>query len=131
MVEIPAGSFWMGSADGEGYSDERPRHEVRIAEPFAMGVYETTFAQWDACVAAGGCRGHQPDDRDWGRGDRPAIHVSWDDAQAYVRWLSEKTGERVPSAERVGVGVRDACGDGDAVLVGGRGRQRPGELPWR
>ena len=67
MVEIPAGSFTIGSAaDEAGREDgEGPRHEVRIAEPFAIGVFEVTFAQWDACVAAGGCGGHQPDDRDW------------------------------------------------------------------
>ena len=96
MVVVPAGSFWMGSADDDedGFDVERPRHEVRIAEPFAIGVYEVTFAQWDACVAAGGCGDHQPNDLGWGRGNRPVMRVNWNDAQAYVRWLSEKTGER-------------------------------------
>jgi len=48
---------------------------------------EITFDQWQACVAAGACRGGQ-DDHGWGRGSRPVINVSWDDAQAYAAWLS-------------------------------------------
>ena len=51
-----------------------------------------TFAEWDACVAEGGCGGYKPEDQGWGRGDRPVINVSWDDAKAYVAWLSKKTG---------------------------------------
>ena len=60
---------------------------------FAVGVYEVTFAEWDACVSDGGCGGYRPDDEGWGRGKRPVVNVSWDDAQAYVRWLSGETGE--------------------------------------
>ncbi len=68
-----------------------PLHQVTISRPFAVGKYEVTFDQWDACVAGGGCNGHRPDDRGWGRGRRPVIDVSWDDAKAYVRWLSGTT----------------------------------------
>lgn len=77
---------------------EGPQHNVRIA-PFAIGLREVTFAEWDACVAAGGCGRYAPTDRGWGRGARPALMVSWNDAQAYVRWLSERTGRayRLPS----------------------------------
>ena len=93
MVVIPAGEFTMGSPEGEpGRSgDEGPLHEVVIARPFAVGRYVVTFDEWDACVAAGGCA-HEPGDEGWGRGRRPVIHVSWDDAQAYAAWLSKKTG---------------------------------------
>ena len=79
--------------------DEGPRHRVTIVRPFAVGKYEVTFAEWDACVVAGGCGGHRPGDRGWGRGRRPVINVNWDDAKAYVRWLSDKTGKqyRLPS----------------------------------
>ena len=96
MVVVPAGSFMMGSptSDAEAYSDERPQHAVRIGSPFAVGVYEVTFAEWDACVGAGGCGGHRPDDFGWGRGRRPVMNVSWEDAQAYVQWLSRETGQR-------------------------------------
>ena len=96
MVVVPTGSFMMGSPSSEKGrdSDEGPQHRVRIAQPFAVGVYEVTFAEWDACVSAGGCNGHSPADRGWGRGQRPVIDVSWNDAQAYVKWLSNKTGKR-------------------------------------
>ncbi|MEY4680681.1 MAG: hypothetical protein RLZZ276_2330, partial [Pseudomonadota bacterium] len=50
------------------------------------------FAEWDACVAQGGCS-HRPDDRGWGRGRQPVMNVNWDDAQQYVAWLSRKTGK--------------------------------------
>ncbi len=95
MVVVPAGSFGMGSPLGEaGRGDnEGPVHRVTFDRPFAVGVYEVTFREWDACVAGGGCNGYRPDDEGWGRGDRPVINVSWDDAQAYVRWLSRETGE--------------------------------------
>jgi formylglycine-generating enzyme required for sulfatase activity len=68
---------------------------VRIpGQSYAVGRYEVTFAQWDACVAAGGCNGYSPSDNGWGRGIRPVINVSWNDAQAYVQWLSRHTGQR-------------------------------------
>ena len=63
-----------------------------INYPFAVGKYEVTFAEWDACVSAGGCT-HQSDDEGWGRDTRPVINVSWDDAQEYVYWLSRETGK--------------------------------------
>ena len=94
MVVVPAGEYMMGSRYGVGYNDERPRHRVRIGDVFAVGKYEVTFAEWDACVVAGGCGGYRPDDAGWGRGRRPVVNVSWGDAQAYVEWLSRKTGER-------------------------------------
>ena len=94
MVVVPAGAFTMGSSSGESgrYADEGPRHQVKMWYPFAVGVYEVTFEEWDACVDAGGCGGYVPDDKGWGRGKRPVINVSWNDAQAYVQWLSNKTG---------------------------------------
>ena len=64
---------------------------VTIAAPFAIGRYEVTFEEWDACVTDGGCGGYRPADEGWGRGARPVIHVSWLDAQAYVNWLSAKS----------------------------------------
>ena len=96
MIVVPSGSFLMGSpSDEEGRDgNEGPVHPVRIGEPFAVGVYEVTFAEWEACVADGGCGGHRPDDKGWGRGRRPVIRVSWQDAESYVSWLSRRTGER-------------------------------------
>lgn len=70
---------------------EGPVHKVTFDRPFAVGRYEVTFAQWDACVISGGCK-HTPQDRGWGRGNRPVIYVSWEDAGEYVGWLSKLTG---------------------------------------
>jgi formylglycine-generating enzyme required for sulfatase activity len=94
MVVVPAGSFTMGSPPGEESraADEGPQRRVTIARPFAVGKFEVTFAEWDACVSEGGCS-RNPEDQGWGRGKRPAINVSWDDTQQYVRWLSQKTGK--------------------------------------
>lgn len=96
MVVVPAGSYMMGSpVSEEGRWDvEGPPHRVTIGAPFAVGVYEVTFANWDACVRAGGCGGYRPDDQGWGRGNRPVVAVGWEDAQTYVRWLSQETGEQ-------------------------------------
>ena len=91
MVVVPEGRFRMGSTSGD--ADERPVHEVTVGYRLAVGVYEVTFGEWDACVSDGGCGGYRPDDEGWGRGRRPVMNVSWKDAQAYVRWLSRKTGE--------------------------------------
>jgi len=93
MVVVPGGSFTMGSPDSEGdhSADESPQHRVRIRQ-FAAGKFEITFDQWAACVAGGGCRSNRaPNDQGWGRSDRPVINVSWNDAQEYVRWLSQRT----------------------------------------
>jgi formylglycine-generating enzyme required for sulfatase activity/TolA-binding protein len=94
MIVVPAGSFTMGSPDDEPgrYSDET-RVKVAIAQPFAVGKGAVTFDEWDACVADRGCDGYAPPDQGWGRGQRPVVNVSWQDAQAYVRWLSGKTGK--------------------------------------
>ena len=87
MVVLPAGIFLMGRGDRLSKN-----HPVTIAEPFAVGRYEVTFAEWDACVAEGGCNGYKPEDNNWGRGHRPVINVSWEDAQDYLYWLGRKTG---------------------------------------
>lgn len=70
------------------------------AKPFAVGRFAVSFTEWDACVAGGGCNGHRPSDEGWGRDNRPVINVSWADAVAYTKWLSQRTGKayRLPSA---------------------------------
>jgi formylglycine-generating enzyme required for sulfatase activity len=94
MVVVPTGSFTMGSPNNEeGRSaDEGPQHRVTFSQPFAAGRFPVTFDEWDACVADGGCNNYKPADEGWGRGRRPVINVSWDEAKAYVTWLSGKTG---------------------------------------
>jgi formylglycine-generating enzyme required for sulfatase activity len=92
MVVVPAGKFMMGSVNAN--ADEKPVHDVTIPQPFAAGKYEVTFAEWEACVAGGGCLSNKsPGDAGWGKGRRPAINVSWNDAKEYVSWLSRKTGQ--------------------------------------
>lgn len=88
MVVIPAGSFTMG-----GSAPFAQPHTVTIFKPYAVSTYELTFADWDACVVGGGCNGYRPDDQGWGRGQCPVMNVNWNDAQAYVEWLSQITGK--------------------------------------
>jgi formylglycine-generating enzyme required for sulfatase activity len=94
MVVVPPGEFEMGSSELEF---EKPVHRVSITKPFAIGRREVTFEEWDQCVAAGNC--FRPDDRGQGRGERPVTDVSWRDVQAFLGWLSQKTGKkyRLPS----------------------------------
>jgi formylglycine-generating enzyme required for sulfatase activity len=99
MVDLPAGIFLMGSPDGEAGRDaaEGPRHEVRIARPFALGRTPVTRAQYDLFCDE---TGHPKPARQYpGHARSPAVHVSWGDAQLYVAWLRELTAEpwRLPS----------------------------------
>jgi formylglycine-generating enzyme required for sulfatase activity len=93
MVVLPAGRFMMGSpSDEKGrLNDEGPRHQVVIGKPFAVSRFEVTFEEWDACWTLGGCD-YLPSDQGWGRGRQPVINVSWEDAQRYVAWSSQRTG---------------------------------------
>lgn len=94
MVVVPAGSFMMGSPRGEGerFFSESPQHQVTFAYQFAVGRFAVTFDEWAACVADGGCT-DEPSDEGWGRGRRPVINVTWNDAKKYLAWLSRKTGK--------------------------------------
>ena len=124
MVVVPAGRFMMGSPESEkGHTeDESPQHEVTIARPFAVGKTEVTFAEWDNCVAIGACP--PVPDSSWGRGDRPVINVTWNEARQYVGWLSRITGKeyRLLSeaeweyAARAGGQTRFSFGDDEALL---------------
>ncbi len=87
LVEIPGGVFMMGS---EHASDNaKPAHEVEIATPFYLSATEISFEQFDGFAYSTGR--DVPDDRGWGRGDRPVIFVNWHDAKAYAQWLGEQT----------------------------------------
>jgi formylglycine-generating enzyme required for sulfatase activity len=120
LAVIPPGRFVMGSLGDEPgrHADEGPQREVTVGAALAVGKYEVTFAEWDACVAGGGCQ-HRPGDQGWGRGRQPVIDVSWNDAQQYVRWLSQRTGQRYrllteaewEYAARAGTSTRYSFGD--------------------
>jgi formylglycine-generating enzyme required for sulfatase activity len=112
MIMIPSGSFVMGSTQAEqdrfdsvprgtdandfqnheegGLNNEGPQHKVVVAQSFAVSKFDVTFAEWDVCVSVGGCR--QKNDARMGRGTKPAINISWENAQQYVAWLSAMTG---------------------------------------
>ena len=95
MVSVPAGTFVMGNNASD--PSEKPAHQVAIGAPFAIGKYEVTVQQWNACVGAGRCQaiaqapGTQP--------NAPMRDVSWDDAQQYLKWLAAVSGKpyRLPT----------------------------------
>lgn len=128
MVALPSGKFIMGS---EEVLPEKPPHPVVIVHPFAIGKYEVTFDDWDACVAdKGGCTLRPSDEASmlmfgWkGRGRQPVINLLWDDIQQYLNWLGAKTGKkyRLPTeaewefAARAGTNSRYFFGDKDNDL---------------
>ena len=91
MVMQLAGSFVMGSPESEKgrYESEGPQHEVTISRPFALGRHPVTFAEYDYfCGQTGRTK---PGDEGWSRDRRPVIYVSYRDAEAYCRWLSDVT----------------------------------------
>jgi formylglycine-generating enzyme required for sulfatase activity len=113
MVLIPAGEFMMGSEKGR--ADEKPVHKVYL-DAFYIDKYEVTFARYDAfCDATGRTK---PSDSGWGRGTRPVINISWDDAMAYCEWA----GKRLPTeaewerACRAGTDTAYSFGDDTGML---------------
>ncbi len=91
MVEIPAGSFAMGSNKGE--PDEKPLHNVTIAQSFAIGKTEVTQQQWQAVM------GNNPSYFSECGDTCPVEQVSWNDVQLFIKKLNTKTGKqyRLPS----------------------------------
>ena len=133
MVVVPAGEFMMGSPPNEieaavkaAYAGEMPQHRVAIGKPFAIGKYEISFKEFDACVDAVVCK-VRPYDQGWGRWSRPVIHVAADCGgqsgyfacvEEYLGWLSKKSNRayRLPSeaeweyAARAGTSTKYAVG---------------------
>jgi formylglycine-generating enzyme required for sulfatase activity len=92
MVVVPVGSFAMGSPETEADrdKDEGPQHKVTFAKPLAVSKFELTFDEWDTCAFYHDCV--QASDAGWGRGQRPVVYVTWDDARRYAEWLTKITG---------------------------------------
>jgi len=124
LVLIPAGEFLMGSPEGEGETDEHPQHEVRITRPFYLGVTEVTRGQFRLFVDGSAYKTEAEKDGKGGYGlieepkkfeqnprftwqnpgfeqtdEHPVVNVSWNDAQAFITWLSQKEGKtfRLPT----------------------------------
>ncbi len=99
LIVVPAGSFFMGSPENEPkrVTSEGPQHVVTISNNLAVGVFEVTWADWEACLSSGACHEEMQQDAGgtsgWGRGNRPVINVSWRDTQAYVNWLKSVSGK--------------------------------------
>lgn len=86
FLPLPTGTFMMGSS----HFPEKPAHYVNIDKPVQMMMTEVTFEDFEKfCIETGF---PFPDDSRWGRKDRPVINVTWNDAQAYAKWLTEQTG---------------------------------------
>jgi formylglycine-generating enzyme required for sulfatase activity len=131
LVALPPGEFCMGSLEEEEgrHNNEGPRHLVTIGGRFAIGRYPVTFDEYDRFCEARKRR--KPPDQGWGRGRRPVVNVSWNDARAYLEWLSEETGKpyRLPTeseweyACRAGTATRYSFGEAispkDANFFGG------------
>ncbi len=91
MIALRGGEFRRGDLQGDGDGDEQPPKLIAL-KPFAIGLYEVTFDEYDRfCDSTGK---DKPDDADWGRGRHPVVNVSWDSATAYTDWLSQQTGQR-------------------------------------
>ena len=115
LIVLSAGTYMMGSPDDEPERDaDEPQHRVTITKPFAIATTPVTWNQWEACVRDNWCEGSEidlalrnnpdgtrnPNYKDTGRGTRPAVGMSWYDAQ------------------RGGVGVRGACRHCHGVSMG-------------
>jgi formylglycine-generating enzyme required for sulfatase activity len=120
FVLIPAGEFMMGSsdADKEAFDNEKPQHRVTISQPFYLGKYTVTQAQWEAVMGSNpsGFKGR----------NNPVENVSWDDVQEFIKKLNQKEGGnkyRLPTeaeweyAARAGTTSRYSFGD-DAEALG-------------
>jgi formylglycine-generating enzyme required for sulfatase activity len=95
MVDIPAGTFRMGDLNGKGQPDEKPVHAVTL-KGFRLMKHEVTFEQYNVYANAAGkpLRSSVWPLEDEGRSNRPAISVSWNDAQEFIAWLNAQTGLR-------------------------------------
>lgn len=96
MVDLPGGRFTMGDPRAQAFTGGGPAREVDVA-PFRIGRYEVTFDQYDAYARAVGKQ--LPDDRGWGRGNRPVINITWTEMEEFISWLRRETGRnfRLPS----------------------------------
>jgi formylglycine-generating enzyme required for sulfatase activity len=128
MVEVKPGAFRMGNVGGVGDEFEQSAHDVMIQKPFKLGKYEATFDQYDRFAVATGKP--LPHDQDWGRGRRPVINVSWEDARDFAGWLSKQSGKRyrLPSEAEWEYAARS--GGKDEIWAGTKNETELKEYAW-
>ncbi len=124
LAWVPPGVFDMGSPEYElfGWPDEQPQHSVTLTTGFWLSRRELTQAQWQAVMATRPWDGQehvQPDSA------RPAVYISWDDAQRLVQALNAAAGDslyRLPTeaeweyACRAGTRSEWSFGDNEVYL---------------
>ena len=91
MVQLPGGSFTMGSKPQLPYMDEHPAIKIQLGG-FAIGKYEVTLKEYRNFSSQTGRE--MPDTEGWSNDKQPIINVTFDDAEAYCKWLTEETGHR-------------------------------------
>ncbi len=123
MVCLPDGTFQMGNFMEDG---EKPVHEVTV-KSFFIGRFPVTFDEYNLFAEAAGRE--KPNDNGWGRGDRPVIDISWDDATAYAEWLNGQTGHeyRLPTEAEWEYAAR---ADSDMAYAFGNDKSMLGEYAW-
>ncbi|PDW00667.1 SUMF1/EgtB/PvdO family nonheme iron enzyme [Candidatus Viridilinea mediisalina] len=122
---IPAGTYWIGSAndDPDAKDEERPQHTITLAHPIYIARYPLTNAQWRAWVRLGdGQPSYTDDDSDLNHPNQPVVGVSWVMANAYCAWFSTAIGAdlRLPSEQ-----------EWEAAARGGDRRRYPWGDDWR
>jgi formylglycine-generating enzyme required for sulfatase activity len=155
MRVLPAGEFLMGSPlDETERRENEAQRRITFARPFAMATTPVTWLQWEACIRDRWCEGHAIEEalrlnmdgtrnenyKDHGRGTRPAVGMSWYDAQHFVGWLNWKTGSddayRLPSeaeweyAARAGSTTKFPWGDELDYNYGNFGQREQGLAGW-
>jgi len=131
MIPLSAGTFTMGSNTSD--PSEKPAHSVTIKAPFAIGKYEVTVQQWNACADAGACP--KASSAAGTNAGAPIRDVSWDDAQQYIKWLSSTSGQpyRLPTeaeweyAARGGTATRYWWGE---QMANGKANCKECGQPW-
>ncbi len=91
MVQLPSGSFTMGSKPQLPYTDERPPVKIQL-NGFAIGKFEVTVKQYQRFVNRSGRP--MPDNEGWDDDNLPIVNVTFENAEAYVKWLTKETGHR-------------------------------------
>jgi formylglycine-generating enzyme required for sulfatase activity len=130
---LTAFTFLMGNTRNIPFpyagDDEKPIHGVVFTYEFEIGSYEVTFDRYDAYLLATGQPTSTVDDNNWGRGDRPVINVSWEDAVRYCNWLSDQLG--LPKAySEITWELLDASGAVTTDITQVKGWRLPTEAEW-